>query len=368
MHLHPRTLPALAALCLCGVAARSIAQDHPVSRSIEPITAHVYRALNNNYRTVFMVTDEGIILADPLNIGFAEWFKAEAARRFKVPVKFVVYSHHHDDHASGGAVFADTAQFVGHANMLSYLALPPASTRLADIVGEYAVIAALDIDGSGFVERDESGGTLSEYEFAGYDADGDSRLSGPEVARGPLSHVQPPNVTFTDQLELTLGGRRLKLQWVGRTSHGADTSLITYPDDSVMFVVDYVDVGRLPHRDMRYEYGLLDEWMVAVRDAERLAAGFRYVTAGHGPLGTAADVTAWRRYLEELRAEVGAGIERGQTLESLLSSIRMEKYAGWLGYHWVDQNVFGMYHHLTSNRRPVAPLPPSVRMEPTSRP
>ena len=34
-----------------------------------------------------------------------------------MPVRYVVYSHSHFDHAAGGAVFADTARFVGHENM-----------------------------------------------------------------------------------------------------------------------------------------------------------------------------------------------------------------------------------------------------------
>ena len=91
-------------------------------RSIEPISGGVYTATNNNHRTVFLVTPEGIILGDPINADFSSWLKAELAGRFKVPVKYVVYSHHHWDHASGGDVFADTAQFVAHANMLSALA------------------------------------------------------------------------------------------------------------------------------------------------------------------------------------------------------------------------------------------------------
>ncbi len=34
-----------------------------------------------------------------------------------MPVKYVVYSHHHQDHASGGEVYGDDVTFVGHANL-----------------------------------------------------------------------------------------------------------------------------------------------------------------------------------------------------------------------------------------------------------
>lgn len=107
-----------------GALTQSFAQQQPV-REITRITGELYRVQNNNHFTVFLVTDEGIILADPTSVEFSTWLKSELAERFSVPVRYVVYSHHHGDHSSGGAVFEDTAEFVGHENMLDYLALPP---------------------------------------------------------------------------------------------------------------------------------------------------------------------------------------------------------------------------------------------------
>lgn len=63
--------------------------------------------------TAFLVTQEGIILADPENANVTTFLKEEFARRFKVPVRYVIYSHYHWDHARGGSVFADTAKFRG---------------------------------------------------------------------------------------------------------------------------------------------------------------------------------------------------------------------------------------------------------------
>jgi glyoxylase-like metal-dependent hydrolase (beta-lactamase superfamily II) len=319
-----------------------------VKRSIEKITDNVYRATNNNHSTVFLVTDQGIALADPINRGFAEWFKAEAARQFKVPVKYVIYSHHHWDHASGGAVFADTAQFVGQANILKNLAMPPAGTRLTDIVGEFAVTAALDTNHDGFVDQSEAKGKVTDAEFTGFDADLDGRLNGPEVARGPLSDVQPPTTTYVKEREIKFGGHRIQLTWMGRMNHSDDMTLITFPDDSVLFAVDYIDASRLPYHDMDYTNGMFNEWMAAVKRTERIAASYKFVVTGHSKtVGTAADLTAWREYVETLRSNVAAGIARGENLEQLQSTIKMEKYSSWTGYSWVADNVVGMYHFLT---------------------
>ncbi|MCZ0955343.1 MAG: MBL fold metallo-hydrolase, partial [Rhodospirillaceae bacterium] len=194
------------------LAAGASAQDEP-RRTITEIADGVYRATNNNHGTVFMVTDDGFVLADPINPDFAHWLKGELDSRFGVPVRYVVYSHHHWDHASGGAAFADTAQFVGHANMLTHLALPPASTQLTDVEGQYAPLAALDVDADGVISRAEAS-DMDAPRFAGLDANGDDAISGAELMRGPVSLVHPPNVTYTDQLEISLGGQRVRLNWV----------------------------------------------------------------------------------------------------------------------------------------------------------
>jgi glyoxylase-like metal-dependent hydrolase (beta-lactamase superfamily II) len=102
-------------LMLGAVAA---AQQQP-ARGIVNVTGQLYRAQNDNHYTVFLVTPEGVIMSDPINRDFSRWLKNEIATRFKVPVRYVLYTHRDWDHASGGVVFADTAQFVGHINMLA---------------------------------------------------------------------------------------------------------------------------------------------------------------------------------------------------------------------------------------------------------
>ena len=118
------------------------------------MTGQLYRAQNNNHYTVFLVTPEGIIMSDPINRDFARWLKAEFATRFKVPVRYVLYTHRDWDHASGGVVFADTAEFVGHRNMLAALAPPAGNPPLpADAV-------KIDANKNGLVERSEAAGAV----------------------------------------------------------------------------------------------------------------------------------------------------------------------------------------------------------------
>jgi len=330
------------------LTSEAMAQSAPAPRrSIEPITGGVYTATNNNHRTVFLVTPDGIILGDPINADFSRWLKAELASRFKVPVKYVIYSHHHWDHASGGDVFADTAQFVGHANMLTHLALPPPSTTLSQVVGEFGEVAKLDANRNGVVEKAEASANVP---FDAYDANRDGVLNGAEVMRGPVSFVRPPDITYKDKHQIRLGGKRVELSWVGSMNHSQDSSYIAFPDDSVLFLVDFVSFRRLPNREMDYELGQFEEWMTAIRNAEKLAAGFKYVVTGHGPVGTVKDITAWREYFEKLRSQVAAGIAKGQTLGQMQRDIKMAEYSHWEGFDWAPLNVLGMYHFLTDSK------------------
>ena len=85
-------------------------------REITQIAGELYRFRNNNHYAVFAVTPAGIIATDPINAEAAQWLKAELHKRFPQPVKYVIYSHDHADHISGGEVFADTATVVAHEN------------------------------------------------------------------------------------------------------------------------------------------------------------------------------------------------------------------------------------------------------------
>jgi hypothetical protein len=75
------------------------AQPRGPAREIIPLTGDLYRARNGNWYTIFLVTRDGIILGDPDQSGVRDLAEGELGHRFKVPVRYVVYSHSHFDHA-----------------------------------------------------------------------------------------------------------------------------------------------------------------------------------------------------------------------------------------------------------------------------
>jgi glyoxylase-like metal-dependent hydrolase (beta-lactamase superfamily II) len=333
----------LAAAAMGVVAPRLGAQQRSFYQQTEykgqeigKLTGDIYYARMDDYISAFMVTSEGIILVEPIGIEFGTWLKAEMARRFQAPVKYVIYSHSHWDHASGGAVYADTARFIGHENMLKNIALPPANTPLP------ANVRAQDANGDGRISRDEAQGQLKTM-FSLYDADHDGFLSGAEIVRGPIEYVRAPDLTYTERLNINLGGKRVEI--ISRpTDHADDNTLVRFVDgSSVLFASDWITVQRLP-------FGPISpDEIPMVRAVEVM--DFEYFVCSHGRLGKRADVTANIRYREELRDAVARAIAAGQTLEQAQASVLMENYKDWEFYQQQrPQNVAGTYRALTAKR------------------
>ena len=178
----------------------------PPVREITPIAGEVYRFRNNTHYAVFAVTPAGITPTDPINAEAAQWLKAELQKRFSQPVKYLIYSHDHTDHISGGEVFADTAIVVAHEN-----------AKMA-IVNEKRPTAV-------------------------------------------------PQVTFSDRLSLDLGGTVVELSYTGR-NHSDNSIVMRFPKERILFAVDFIPVASVAFRDFPDAY--VEDWIESLKRVEQL--------------------------------------------------------------------------------------------------
>jgi glyoxylase-like metal-dependent hydrolase (beta-lactamase superfamily II) len=272
----------LAMAVLAVLPGRAQAQDPP-KRAITQIAGDLYRFQNNFHFSVFLVTPEGVIATDPINAAAAKWLKDEIRTRFNQPVKYVVYSHDHADHVSGGEVFADDGAIVVSHEQAK-----------ADIIAN-AVPTAI------------------------------------------------PDITFTDNLTLTLGGKSVELSFLGK-SHSDNMIVARFPDERALFTVDFISVKRLPFRTFRD--GFMPDLVTAIDKVGEI--DFDILAPGHGALGGKQDAADHGQYVKDLKAEVEAAAAAGKSLEEMQASIKMEKYADWGQYkEWRAENVEGMHRMLT---------------------
>lgn len=195
-------LPILAASVLALTAPHADAAE----RKLTPVTKDVWRFDNNFHVSMVVVTPEGVVVGDPINAPAASWLKAEIAKRFAKPVKYLIMSHSHADHASGGEVFEDTATVVTHENFKK------------------------------------------------------------AIAAGRVTTAQP-DVTFKDTHSFRFGGKTFELTYLG-PGHGEDMIVTIVRPDNVAFVVDVVSPRRLQYRDIPVRS--LDEFMAQIRKVEGL--------------------------------------------------------------------------------------------------
>lgn len=197
-----RAAASLAAVLLVSMTASA----QQSKREIMRIAGELYRFQNNFHYSVFLVTPDGVIVTDPIDAEAAAWLKAEIAKRFDKPVKYVVYSHDHADHISGGEVFADTAVVIAHEN------------ARRTIIGEKRPTAV-------------------------------------------------PELTFSDRMTIELGGRTMELLWLGR-SHSDNLIVMRFPEERTLFAVDLVSVKRLPYQTLADSY--IPDWIDVLRRMEAL--------------------------------------------------------------------------------------------------
>jgi glyoxylase-like metal-dependent hydrolase (beta-lactamase superfamily II) len=263
------------------------------------------------------------------------------ATRFKVPVRYVLYTHKDWDHASGGVVFADTAQFVGHRNMLAALAPPAGNPPLN------AEAAKMDANRNGLVERSEAAGEFADR-FALYDYNADGVISGGEIARGSVSDVYRPDVTFTDRHTVTLGGKSVTMVHLG-TAHTDDSSVIHFPAERAVFSADILQIKRLPG-------GLaptVGAWIDALRTINAL--DFEHALTGHALAGTKKDAAESLRYLEEISTGVAAGVGAGRSLAEIQKSLTLDAFKGFERWDTVREGHIAAIYATLKGSRPAPP-------------
>ena len=306
----------------------------PPEPGISNVAGDVYKVETGpgvSATTVFMVTPEGIVLADPLNPDFAAWFRAETAERFGVPVRYVVNSHYHWDHARGGGMFADTATYIAHEDMPRLLDDP--SFRTAPPPGPMLNLSSPDR----LAEGEATGGTRGR--FSQLDNNVDGFLTRPELT----ADIRRPDIVFLDRYTIELGGKKVELIEAGGR-HTADMIDLYFPEEKVLFAGDYIWIGRICC-NFAFDRMGMDRWIDSIRSLEEL--DFDIIVNSHYRQGTKSDVIEFREWLENLRDEVSEGIAAGRSLEELQETITMDAYRDWESYQSLPDVIASAYQSLT---------------------
>jgi glyoxylase-like metal-dependent hydrolase (beta-lactamase superfamily II) len=197
-----------------------------------------------------VIGGEGILVVDTLvSAGEARKFIADIRKVTGKPVRYVVNTHCHLDHAFGNSEFRKLgAVIIAHTDCKAYL------------------------------ERhgDETLKNIGQYGLT------------PEQMQG--TEVAYPDMVFSDRLGMDLGGVKVELIYAG-PSHVDGSVLVYLPDEKVLFAGDVLFTDFHPFLGE----GDLAGWQKALDYIEDLEV--EKIVPGHGPLSTKKDVRDMEEYL-----------------------------------------------------------------------
>lgn len=227
----------------------------------------------------FMVTDDGVVVMDSFDRDFAEASLQAIRKVTDKPIRYLIYSHNHYDHISGGAVFkAQGATVLSHATTAQWLRLHPS----------------------------------------------------PEV-------VMPDRTWSGARSELKLGRSRLKLLYFG-ANHGEGMTVFEFPREKTIYTVDLVVPKRVAFTYMPDFSPRQWERTLAEMDA----LDFEQVMYAHNaPVGPRASVAEQLKFLQDLRAAIEAELNQGTPFMSIPDTVKLPQYETWDGYEqWLPMNAW----------------------------
>jgi quinoprotein relay system zinc metallohydrolase 2 len=242
-------------------------------------------------RSSVLVTDAGGSLAD------GAWLRTEIRKRTDKPIRHVLITHVHPDHAFGAAAFAgDEPAFIGHP----------------------ALRAAIGTRGEHYRRR------LAEV-----------------LGQDRAGSVVYPTEAAKDGTEIDLGGRVVRLIVHGKAHTDCDLSMLDV-ETGLLFPADLLFVDRVPSLD-----GSLRGWL---SEAERLKGlGVARAVPGHGPAvvdfaPAMADLT---RYLSVLRDETRKAIAAGVPIGEARRDVAQTERSRWALFDdYNGRNVIQAYKEL----------------------
>jgi cyclase len=288
MHLHRTTLLSLfvAVFALtCTWTAYTQTAKAPARLNITKVKGDLYQITGEGGNVAVYVTSEGVILVDDMFDRNHADILAQVKSVTPLPIRYVVNTHQHDDHAGGDFKMLPITEVVAHKN---------ARANLEHIKQPY-------------------------YEDT------------------PGTPIGLPRLTFTDEFAIHLGGKEVRAKYFGRGHTNGDV-IVYFPELKAIHTGDlFMGRGtprggaaqtRPPGVNIYVDYaqgGSFMDWTKTLDGAMTL--DFDTVIAGHGPVSTKQDVAQFRADLATMRSRLIGMVREGKTKADVLKVLETDY--GW---------------------------------------
>jgi len=250
----------------------------------ERVKDGLYMITGEGGNVAMRVTTEGVVLVDDMFYRNHDGILAQVKTLTSQPLRYVINTHQHDDHAGGDALMLPIAEVIAHKNVR------------ANLVAHRT----------------------------------------PYFEDTPGTPIGLPRITFSNETSVFLGGVEVRALWFGR-GHTSGDAIIYFPDLKAIHTGDLFlssGGGRAGARTFppgsnlfvdSSQGGSLMDWTKTLDGA--LSLDFDTVIPGHGPVATKADVLAFRNGVAAMQTRLRDLVRGGISRENLAKTIEMEY--GW---------------------------------------
>ncbi len=253
------------------------------------------------------ITQDGVLVVDDnyyrqvrngQTVELAEAVAEEIRKLTDQPIRFVINTHHHSDHAGGNPVFARFATIYAQKNVRERI------------------------------------------------------LSGYRTQKEPLTFDPvdaAPTVTYDGELIFHMGGEEIHLYHPAR-AHTDGDSLVHFKNANVALWGDAFINNWVPVIDAAGGGSTL-EWLQFIDRGIQLVGENATMVPGHGAVGKASDVRRFRMYFTNMQENVRKVIAAGRTREQAMDEVTVPAYADLPGgAARIRMNVATVYDELTATR------------------
>ena len=252
------------------------------------------------------------------------------------PIRTVVNTHYHYDHASGNQVFGKDVEIIGHEYTRKKL--------LGDVLHESTYL------NNGSQATQQRAVAPLEAQIVKASGDAKAKL---EMQLGTLKrHIQelaetrptPPNVTLASKLTLHRGSREIQILHLGRGHTGGDV-VVFLPHEKVVFTGDLFFAGAPYLGD-----GFPLDFIQTLENLKSLS--FDIAATGHGPLVRDRSQIGFNQaYIRQYWDQVKGFHDAKLPVKEAKTKVDLSKYSSFARFQLtapgvMDIEVARMYHLL----------------------
>lgn len=282
-----------------GGAAKDIVQ-----RQVAPDLYFLYDETSSN--SAFLITDEGVLVVDTRQHPRDGQDLLDRIRKITdKPIKWVVNTHFHGDHTYGNSVFkAAGANIVAHEDTARIMA------------------------------------QVADKELARRQPFFKARHYDPSDVKLTL-----PNLTFSKDMTIRLGGREVHLAYRGPGQNPGDT-FVFFPHARAVFTSGAFGKRSMPNMNFTPSP---ENWVKLLTDVAKMDVDV--VMPPHGDIATRADVTDLAAFINYEYATVKKAVAEGVPVDTAIKTLDFSAYKDWHNFTRRGNDIKGLYELIQTGQR-----------------